>query len=323
MNLKDLVMGTTQGTTSQPQQAPQAPQAPKPSVEKAPIVEEPPKVEPKKKKKVEAPKVEAPKPKSAKKDLFVSSLSRHLKPVELWFGDPGTGKTTLARSIFQNLKESGELEDYVVVNAQEELTVMSIFKTTRTDEDGNWKFIHNAFFKMLTDKAQSRYGVIIDEFNTMPMSVMKSLQPIIDDTEGDFVFEEQTYTKNPNVYFIFTMNHNDMGVSQLPVAIKDRVFPKFFDALSDEVLAQRSGVTKELIDKLRRVRQMFSHLGDLPEFHKSVRQLKSLQGADGATVKEYIVAQLALAQIKYEEAIAISPEFHDLIKEFDDVKGGE
>ena len=320
MKLKDLIVGNAATTTpikvenAQAQKVDVQKQVKKRVENEESVVIVEPKIKPK------VPKVKV----DTSKNLFVSTLERNLKRAELWFGDPGTGKTTLARTMFEEFKAQGLIEDYIVINAQEELTVMSLFKTTKTDEDGNWKFIHNKFFKMLTDNTQARYGVIIDEFNTMPMSVMKSLQPIVDDTEGDFTFEENTYTKNPNIYFIFTMNHNDMGISQLPVAIKDRVYPKYFEKLDDETLAQRSGVKKQVIEKMRKVRQMFEHLGDLPDFHKSVRQLKSLQGANAKQVREYIVSQLALANIEYEEAIAISPEFEDLLNEFENIlKGSE
>lgn len=326
MILKDLVVGKNATSQQEPKQQAPKQQAPK---QQAPKQQAPKKEEPKQPKK--PLRLEKPQPTKVEKqaqaqdkNLFVQDFSRELKKAELWFGDPGTGKTTLARRLFEGFKEGGQIDDYMVVNAQEELTVMSLFKTTKTDEDGNWKFIHNEFFKMLTDNSQATYGVIIDEFNTMPMSVMKSLQPIIDDTEGDFVFEDKMYQKNPNIYFIFTLNHNDMGISELPIAIKDRLYPNFFEPLSDEKLAKRSGVDKKVIEKLRKVRQMFSHLGDLPEFHKSVRQLKQLQGANGQQVKDYIIAQLALANIEYEEAINMSAEFEDLLEEFDKLlNGGE
>lgn len=318
MKLKDLVVGNT-ATTQQPSKVEKV--EPKQVMEQEEKEQEIVKQETQEKpKKKVVPNVSE----DNEKNLYVSTLERNLKRAELWFGDPGTGKTTLARTMFEEFKSQGLLEDYEVINAQEELTVMSLFKTTKTDENGNWKFIHNKFFKMLTDNSQARYGVIIDEFNTMPMSVMKSLQPIIDDTEGDFTFEEKTYTKNPNVFFIFTLNHNDMGISQIPIAIKDRVYPKYFDKLDVETLSKRSGVKKEIIEKLRRVRNMFEHLGDLPEFHKSVRQLKSLNGANAKQVKDYIISQLALANIDYEEAISISPEFEDLLEEFEKIlKGSE
>ena len=309
LKLKDLVVGTTTTPQVHEARAPQKAQKESDaSVEKV-VVEKSKDI-----KKVPRTKAHA--------NMFIPTLGRDLRQTELWFGDPGTGKTTQARTMFEAFKERGVIEDYVVVNAQEELTVMSLFKTAKTDEQGTWRFLHNKLFQMLTDTAQSRYGVIIDEFNTLPMSVMKSLQPIIDDTEGDFVFEDKTYTKNPNVHFVFTMNHNDMGISQLPVAIKDRVYPTYFPPLSTQELAKRSGVKEIVIEKLRRIRRMFAHLGDLPEFHKSVRQLKALKDANASQVKLYVMSQLALANVDYEEALELSPEFEDFLKEFDEILGG-
>lgn len=257
------------------------------------------------------------------KNFFIDSLGRTLKKNELWFGNPGTGKSYLAHNTCKNLKEKGVIKDYAVVNCHEELTVMSLFKTTKTDEQGNWKFLKNKVFKMLTDNKREHYIIVADEFNTTPMSVMKSLQPIIDDSNADFVFEDKVYKKNPNIRFIMTMNHQDLGTSDLPQAIKDRLYPVFFEDLTYEMLSMRTGVPRKIIEKLEKIRNMFQHLGDLPEFHKSVRQLKELRGACGKQLRDYIVSQLALAHIEYNQAIDLSPEFKDIMESFDATEWGE
>lgn len=265
-----------------------------------------------------APKVAARKATTnVTQTLFVNELNRPLKRAELWFGEPGSGKTTLAINTCDVLMQQGLIEDYTKIICHEDLNLMSLLKTTRTDEQGNWKFLPNKVFNMLTDEMQKRYIIILDEFNTLPMSVMKAMQPILDDTVGKFDFEDKVYDKNPNLFFILTMNHRDLGISELPIAIKDRLYPRLFQELSVKELSKRSGVPIHLIELLTKTRQMFEHLGDLPEFHKSVRQLKELYGADGDEVAFYMKSQLALAQIEYEEAIAMSPEFRNLCEEFE------
>lgn len=252
--------------------------------------------------------------------LFVEEFQRELRKVELWLGNPGTGKTYLAKQVAQRMKDQGVIDDYVVINCHEELTVMSILKTTKTDAEGNWAFILNRVFHMITDKAQKRYLVIFDEFNTLSMSVMKALQPILDDSDGEFDFEEHTYTKNINVQFVLTINHGDIGTSMLPDAIVDRTFKEFFDDVDYDQLSERSGIPTRVIKLIEQVREMFAHLGELPEFHKSVRRLKDIYGLSGKQLKKYIVSELELAHIEWKEAVGASPEFENLIDEFDLIK---
>lgn len=257
-----------------------------------------------------------PKANTQFRDLFVDDLQRNLRKAEVWFGGPGTGKTTKAKLLAQQFKREGLIDDYAIINCHEEMTYNSVLITTRTDENGAWVFKHNKAFNMLTDELQKRYMIIFDEYNLLSMSVQKATQPILDDTQGDFDFNDTTYEKNPNIYFVVTMNHKDLGISDIPLAVKDRLFPQFFEELSIDELSKRSGVPSKLIELLGKVRQMFEHLGDIPEFHKSVRQLSYLRGANGNMVREYMISQLALAKVEYKEAIAMSPEFQNLIDEF-------
>ena len=254
---------------------------------------------------------------------FATEMNRNLRKFELWFGNPSTGKTTYARKLAQSLKDAGQIDDYIVINSHEDLTVMSLFKTTKTDDNGAWKFLFNRFFQMLTDDAKRRYIIIIDEINTQPMSVLKAQQPILDDTEGTFDFEEKTYTKNPNVFFIATMNHRDVGTSTMPDAIKSRAFPVFFKDLSNEELEKRSSVPAKFIDILKRIHDMFKDLGQVHPFYNDVRQLKNMLGLSTQDFRNYIIAQLEFANVDYATVISISPEFDNLVKEYTNLMGGK
>ncbi len=279
---------------------------------------------------VEAPQptVEAPKPKVVMPNRFAhypfaNELNRNLRKFELWFGNPSTGKTTYARKLAQSLKDSGQIDDFIVINSHEDLTVMSLFKTTKTDDNGAWKFLFNRFFQMLTDDAKRRYIIIIDEINTQPMSVLKAQQPILDDTEGSFDFEEKTYAKNPNCFFIATMNHRDVGTSTMPDAIKSRAFPVFFKDLSNEELEKRTSVPATFINILKRIYDMFKDLGQVHPFYNDVRQLKNMLGLSPQAFRDYIVAQLEFANIDYQTVINLSPEFDNLISEYTTMMEGK
>lgn len=256
-------------------------------------------------------------------NLFVQDFSRDLRKVELWFSNPGVGKSTMSRNLCNMWKTNDVIEDYVWVKCHEDMTVQSLFKTTMTDENGNWKFPFNRMFHALTDKMQKRYVIVFDEFNLLPMSVQKGLQNTLDDTIGDFDFEDKVYEKNPNVSFILNINHRDIGVNQLADAIKDRAFPVFFRDLDNDSLALRTQMPVKFLELLKRIYDMFANLGDLQPFHKSVRHLNMLHGLNKQQFKEYLISQLELAGIEWQEVTAISPEFQNALDEFDNVKGGE
>jgi MoxR-like ATPase len=251
---------------------------------------------------------------------FMSTFNRPMRKAELFFGNPSTGKTTFAKRMAQSLVDAGAIKDFAVINGHEEMTVMSTLKTTTTDENGVWKFLVNKIFRMLTDELRERYIIIIDEINTLAMSVLKAFQPILDDTEGTFEFENKTYNKNPNVFFIATMNHKDVGTSPLPKAIKSRFFPVFFKDLDNVELSKRTNVPVAFLDLLKRVYDMFSPLGDVHEFFNDVRQLKNMAGLSREQFKDFITSHLELANIDWQAAVSISPEFDNILNEYSNIK---
>jgi hypothetical protein len=252
-------------------------------------------------------------------NLFVGDFNRDLRKTELWFSNPGVGKTTMFRKICSEWKQNGKIQDYIVVNCHEDLNVQSLFKTTTT-EGSDWVFLFNNLFKAITDNMQKDYVIVFDEFNLLPMSVQKGLQPILDDTVGEFDFENNTYQKNPNLNFILTINHRDVGVNRLADAIMDRAFPVFFKDLPKETIAIRTKLPLTFIDLIERIYQMFANVGDLQPFHRSVRQLNYLHGLTKEQFKDYLISHLELAGIEWEQITRLSPEFDNALEEFKNIK---
>jgi nucleoside-triphosphatase THEP1 len=272
-----------------------------------------------------APKVA---PKSVRKtkepqNLFVSDFNRPLRKVEMWFSNPGVGKTTLFRKLGNSWLNNGTIDDFIVVNCHEDLNVQSLFKTTTT-QGSDFVFLFNNLFNAITDNMQKQYLIVFDEFNLLPMSVQKGLQPILDDTIGDFDFENNTFTKNPNINYIITLNHKDIGVNRIADAIIDRVYPVFFKDLSQENVAIRTQFPIDFIRLLERVYNMFAPYGDIDTFHKSVRQLNNLHGLSREQFKEYIISKLEFGGIEWEQVISLSPEFENILDEYENIqKGGK
>ena len=320
-SLINIVANATQPTQAQPVQ-----QAQPATVQQAQPSQPATTPKPRKPKPVEAPTAQPSQPATPTLSNafahhpFMNTFSRHMRKAELFFGNPSTGKTTFAKRLAQTLIDAGGIKDFAVINGHEDMTVMSTLKTTTTDENGVWKFLVNKVFKMLTDELREKYLIIIDEINTLPMSVLKAFQPILDDTEGTFEFDNKTYSKNPNVFFIATMNHKDVGTSPLPKAIKSRFFPVFFKDLDNTELSKRTNVPVEFLDLLKRIYDMFSPMGDVHEFFNDVRQLKNMSGLTTEQFRDYITSHLELSGIEWQNAVAISPEFDNLVAQYSNIK---
>lgn len=199
-----------------------------------------------------------------------SNTFNTLPRVSMFIGQPDTGKTYKAQEIAQeynikpiflmcrdNLNLETLLEDFILV-------------------DGKPQFKESLAIKAMsgTDNAI----IILDEFNTLLTGVMKTFQPIFDETSSTFVYRGKEYTKNLNCKFIVTLNNKDKGISIIPDAILSRCYVKWFEPVSTITLSNWTGLD---INWVNNIYQIYKLLGALNIFGS--RQLRIIKNLSNVT----------------------------------------
>lgn len=174
-----------------------------------------------------------------------SDLFDTLPRVSMFFGPPDTGKTTAAINIAKDcgvkmlFKMCGE-----ALNLE---TLFSDFKLV----DGKPAFLESLAIKFIT--GMDRCMIVIDEFNTLLTGVMKTFQPIMDDTSTTFEYNGVIYTKNMNCKFIVTLNNKDKGISVMPDAIISRALLTPFEAATPSMISKWTGVDLAWVTNLQSI----------------------------------------------------------------------
>jgi adenylate kinase family enzyme len=206
------------------------------------------------------------------KDLF-GTLPR----VMMFVGQPDTGKTYLAEQI---AKECGITPLFKMCRDNLNLeTLLEDFKLV----DGKPMFEESLAIKMMSDPNKGKYILILDEFNTLLTGVMKTFQPIFDDTSTTFEYRGKIYNKNMNCKFIVTLNDKDKGISVVPDAILSRVELRWFDPTPTTTISNWTKVDIEWVNKLFDV---YKILGLTSIF--GTRQIKILNGKTSDKIKNHL-----------------------------------
>lgn len=230
-------------------------------------------------------------------DLF-DSLPR----VSMFIGQPDTGKTYLAEKIardcgitplFKMCRDNLNLE-----------TLLEDFKLI----DGKPVFEESLAIKMMS--GTERHIIILDEFNTLLTGVMKTFQPIFDDTSTTFEYRGKIYKKNMNCKFIVTLNDKDKGISVVPDAILSRAYIKWFEPVSPTTIAQW---TKTDINWVNRVFKIYKILGLLNIFGtRQIKILKSLKDLNAIKNHLYGLCQMKNIDTKVLETLQVQTEINQL-----------
>ena len=235
-----------------------------------------------------------------------------LPRVSIYVGQPDTGKTYSAINLCKEYNV-----DYVFLMARDTLTLETLLQDF-TVVDGKPVFKESLAIKYLSD--DDYHVIIIDEFNTLLTGVMKTLQPILDDTSTTFEFNGKVYKKNLKCKFIFTLNDKDKGISTIPDAILSRSYIKYFDPVDTDVLATWSNSTKQQVECIKKLftllnitnlfgtRQIkvIKNLKDDKDIKNHFKGILSLNGSDmnkSLTVLDSIEAKTLITQISSPQII--------------------
>lgn len=157
----------------------------------------------------------------------------------IYVGQPDTGKTYQAQQVASQFNVP-----HILIMARDNLNLETLLEDF-TLVDGKPIFKESLAIKMLSGTEPGL--IIIDEFNTLLTGVMKTLQPLLDNTSKTFEYKGKVYTKNLNCKFILTLNDKDKGISIIPDAILSRSKIVYFDQPDIATLAKWSGQTEQYV----------------------------------------------------------------------------
>jgi hypothetical protein len=214
------------------------------------------------------------------KDPFLA-----LPRVSMFIGQPDTGKTYLAEKI---AKDCGIAPLFKMCRDNLNLeTLLEDFKLV----DGKPMFEESLAIKLMS--GTDRAIIIFDEFNTLLTGVMKTMQPIFDDTSTTFEYRGKIYQKNMNCKFIVTLNDKDKGISIVPDAILSRATLRWFEPVSPATIAKWTNVPLPWVTDMY---QIYKVLGLLSVF--GTRQIKMMrQLNDVNAVKNHLYALCMMKNI--------------------------
>ena len=191
----------------------------------------------------------------------------------VFVGQPDTGKTYKAQQLASDYNVN-----HILIMARDNLNLETLLEDF-TLVDGKPVFKESLAIKMLSGTEPGL--IIIDEFNTLLTGVMKTLQPLLDNTSKTFEYKGKIYKKNLNCKFILTLNDKDKGISVIPDAILSRSKIVYFNQPSIQTLANWSGQTEQYVQT---VYDVYKTLGLLGLFGtRQINVLSQLKTSDEIT----------------------------------------
>ena len=200
----------------------------------------------------------------------------------IYVGQPDTGKTYQAQQLASTYNVP-----HILIMARDNLNLETLLEDF-TLVDGKPVFKESLAIQMLSGTEPAL--IIIDEFNTLLTGVMKTLQPLLDNTSKTFEYKGKVYTKNLNCKFILTLNDKDKGISIIPDAILSRSKIVYFDQPDINVLATWSGQSETYVQAAYDV---YKALGLLSLFGtRQIKVLTTMKSIDDVTAHFYGLCSL-------------------------------
>lgn len=208
-----------------------------------------------------------------------------LPRVSMYVGPPDTGKTYKAQKIAEQFKVKKILKI-----CRDTLTLETLVEDFILI-DGKPVFQESLALQMMSGTEPGL--IILDEFNTLLTGVMKTFQPIFDDTSTEFEYRGKVYKKNMNCKFIVTLNDKDKGISIVPDAILSRCHLQYFEPVNTNTISKWTGTKIEWVNNLYKLYEVLGLLGVF-----GTRQVKMLKNyTDIAQIKNHLYGLCAMKNI--------------------------
>ena len=201
----------------------------------------------------------------------------------MYVGQPDTGKT------YQALQQAKEYPQVLFKMCHENLNMETLLEDFDLI-DGKAQYKPSLALQMMTG---TEPGVIIfDEFNTLRTGVIKTLQPIFDNTSEHFEYRGKVYKKNMDCHFIITLNDKDKGISIVPDAILSRSALQWFEPVSVKTIAQWTNTSEAYVTALSEIYKILNLSAIF-----GTRQVKTLHGKSVNVVRNHLTGLCKMKQI--------------------------
>jgi len=160
----------------------------------------------------------------------------------LLYGPTGTGKTYTAIQLLKQMKESGEIDDFITITFSSGMEDIDILGKFVPDSGRVIKFQPSELYEFLKANKDKKIAIIFDEFNRASSKTLNILIPMLDGRNGEvvinnFIKGETLTLPEDNVIFLFTANFGASysGTFQLDEAILNRIQLSIFSDYQKDV----------------------------------------------------------------------------------------